>query len=242
MTARYQTLADDLRQRIESRELAAGDPLPAEKKLAAQYRVSVPTVRAALHVLQAEGRVEKFHGRGNFVRRPHERTVYDSRRRSPGRPAATAPLEVSVEAHRVKATGALASLLQVRRGSPLTEYVYVGYLGASARSLARLYVPHQVAKLGAVGADASPWGDGIRDLLAAAGVRVASTVERVASRLPSAEEREILRSTAPVLAMERTAVDADGRVVEVALLVLPGDRAEAVFSTCTHVEPLEEVR
>ncbi|MFD0386013.1 UTRA domain-containing protein [Streptomyces stramineus] len=197
-------------------------------------------MRLALDVLQAEGRIEKVHGRGNFIRQRRERSVYDSRRHTSDRQASPNPsLEVSVTLNKVKATDALSSFLRVRRGSLLAEYVYVSYLGTSAQSLARLYVPFQVARLGDLETGPSPWGDDVRELLAAAGVQVASTVERVTSRLPSGKEREVLRSTAPVLAMERTSVDANGRVVEGAYLVLPGDRAEAVFATSTHVEPLE---
>ncbi|MCD9144342.1 GntR family transcriptional regulator [Streptomyces albireticuli] len=240
MTAYYHSLADDLRRRIESGEYVVDEPLPSEAKLAVHYRVSVPTIRIALTVLQAEGRVEKLHGRGNFVRRHGERTVYGSAGHVVGRrPAESPPLRVTVEVRVVSATDDLSTLLQVRRGALLTEFEYVSFLGASVRGLVRLYVPQRVVKLKGPVVDPSPWGDEVRALLAAAGVHVASTVERVVSRPPSTEERKVFRSTAPVLAIERTSTDLSGRIVEGAFLALPGDRAEAVFSTRTHAEHTE---
>ncbi|MCQ8772258.1 GntR family transcriptional regulator [Streptomyces telluris] len=241
MATHHQYIADDLRRRIESGEFAVGERLPAETKLATRYRVSVPTLRVALDLLQAEGRVEKLQGRGNFVRPLRERTVYDARQDSSDRQAVQGPqLQVSVKVQTVNATSALSALLQVRRGALVSEFEYIGFLGTSVQSLGNVYVPHKVAKLAAPTGSLSPWGDDIRQLLAAAGVRVTSTVQRVVSRLPSAEEREIFRSPAPVLEVERISTDATGRVVEGTLLVLPGDRTEAVFSTGTRDEGLEK--
>ncbi|MGW2599268.1 GntR family transcriptional regulator [Streptomyces klenkii] len=241
MAGRYQTIAEDLRQLIAAGNWRAGEKLPPETELASLYRASLPTLRGALDLLQAEGLVEKFHGRGNFVRRPGDRTVYDSARHTSDRPPEhCSDLRVTVEIRRVKASARVASLLQVQAGSPLTEYEYVSFAGTSVRSIARLYVPHKVARLGRPEAPLSPWGDNIRELLTAAGVHVASSVERVTSRLPSAKERELFRSPAPVLAVERTSMDATGQVVEWALLLLPGDRAEVLFATRTHTENREE--
>ncbi|MEH6374515.1 GntR family transcriptional regulator [Streptomyces sp. KLMMK] len=238
MVAHYQSVADDLRRRIESGEFRVGDRLPAETQLATRYRVSVPTLRLSLELLQAEGRVEKQQGRGNFVRHPRARTVYDSERQATQSP----PLQVSVEVDTVNATSTLSALLQVRRGALLTEFDFISVVGTSVQGMARIYVPQTVARLGPPEGELSPWGDNVRESLTAAGVNVVSTVERVTSRLPSVEEKEVFRSATPVLAVERTSTDDSGRVVEVALLVLPGDRTEAVFTARTHVEVLEEVR
>ncbi|RKN74611.1 GntR family transcriptional regulator [Streptomyces klenkii] len=241
VAGRYQTIAEDLRQLIAAGNWRAGEQLPSETELASLYRSSLPTLRGALDLLQAEGLVEKFHGRGNFVRRPGDRTVYDSARHTSDRPPPSgSALRVTVEVRRVKASGDVASLLKIRAGSLLTEQEYVSIAGTSVRSVARLYVPLKVAKLERPEGVLSPWGDNVRELLTAAGVHVASTIERVTSRLPSAEEREIFRSPAPVLAVERASMDITGQVVEGALLTLPGDRAEAVFTTRTRVEGREE--
>ncbi|MBZ6473206.1 UTRA domain-containing protein [Streptomyces griseocarneus] len=154
---------------------------------------------------------------------------------------ADSTLQVSVDVRRVKASGVLPSLLRVPAQSSLTEYEYVSYLQRSALSMARVYVPRSVAKLAIPKpslprAGRSPWGDDVQDLLAAAGIHVATTVERLVSRLPSTEEAQLLRSTTPVLVVQRTSSDAAGRIVAGAFVVLAGDRTEVIFTNHTHVE------
>lgn len=66
----YLAIADDLRSRIERRELTAGDRLPTERELVAEFGVARMTVRHALDVLQLEGLIDRRRGRtgGTFVR------------------------------------------------------------------------------------------------------------------------------------------------------------------------------
>lgn len=58
-----------VRTQILSGEYAAGERLPAEAELAAQFGVSRVTVREALKMLQRELLIESVHGRGHFVSR-----------------------------------------------------------------------------------------------------------------------------------------------------------------------------
>ncbi|MER7463555.1 UTRA domain-containing protein [Streptomyces sp. NPDC097981] len=57
--------------------------------------------------------------------------------------------------------------------------------------------------------------------------------ERLGARLPTQEESTVLRISAslPVLSLTRVATDTTGRVVEAALILLPGDRSDALFTT-----------
>lgn len=57
----------DLRQRIDSGELATGMRLPPENDLASRYAVSRITIRQALSNLAADGYVDRRHGTGTFV-------------------------------------------------------------------------------------------------------------------------------------------------------------------------------
>jgi GntR family transcriptional repressor for pyruvate dehydrogenase complex len=50
-------------------ELVCGSRLPSERQLAAQFKVSRPTLREAIHVLEALGLVEVHHGDGTYVSR-----------------------------------------------------------------------------------------------------------------------------------------------------------------------------
>lgn len=66
----YLAIADDLRSRIERRELTAGDRLPTERELVEEFGVARMTIRHALDVLQLEGLIDRRRGRtgGTFVR------------------------------------------------------------------------------------------------------------------------------------------------------------------------------
>ena len=66
--SKYHRLATELRREIQSGVYRPGDRLPSESQLMERFRVSQPTVRAAVGVLRAEGLVESIHGRGTFVR------------------------------------------------------------------------------------------------------------------------------------------------------------------------------
>ncbi|MEY3904520.1 MAG: FadR/GntR family transcriptional regulator [Candidatus Nanopelagicaceae bacterium] len=55
---------------IETQKLRAGDSLPPERQLAELLEVSRPSLREALHILQAQGLVEIKHGQGTFVSEP----------------------------------------------------------------------------------------------------------------------------------------------------------------------------
>lgn len=61
---RVATRVDEL---IASEQLHAGDRLPAERELAGLLGVSRPSLREALKVLAAQGRVSVRHGQGVFV-------------------------------------------------------------------------------------------------------------------------------------------------------------------------------
>ncbi|MFI6084604.1 GntR family transcriptional regulator [Streptomyces sp. NPDC051217] len=241
MANRYQHIADELRRLIAAGTWLVGDRLPSEPELAARYRVSTPTLRNALEVLQGEGLVEKRHGSGNFVRRPGQRVTYAVDRRAERRGIVSTAVDVTLETAAVEADGRLSTLLRVQTGSPLTEYAFVSHLGTSPRTLARVYVPHAVAELGLPEDVSDPWGGNVRDLLAAAGVRVVTMTEQITARFPTASEAQTLHITTrtPVLAVQRVATDADARVVEAALLVLPGDRTEILLTTGSDIEEME---
>jgi GntR family phosphonate transport system transcriptional regulator len=61
-------IRDALSRMIAAGELAPGERLPSEPELTLQFRAGRHSVRRALSVLSAEGRVRIEHGRGVFVR------------------------------------------------------------------------------------------------------------------------------------------------------------------------------
>ncbi|MGW8726084.1 GntR family transcriptional regulator [Streptomyces sp. NPDC055808] len=226
------SIADDLRARIITGRLKPDERLPSEAQLAAQYRVSTPTLRNALAVLQGEGLIEKVHGKGNFVRRRlHQVTYIGGGHMATDRDVARSTLRVTVRMTKTRARGELASLLKVPLHSPLSEIVCVGYEGDSPHSLIRFYVPRDLAPVN-VRAEMPCWGS-VEATLAEARPALADTHEEVAARLPTRSEAAALRiSTAlAILTISRVSTDITGRVAEAARLVLPGDRANALFTS-----------
>jgi len=64
---RYQSIAEDLRQRLSEGEFAASGLLPSEAALSDRYDVSRVTVRRALESLRGDGLVESRQGFGWLV-------------------------------------------------------------------------------------------------------------------------------------------------------------------------------
>jgi GntR family transcriptional regulator, transcriptional repressor for pyruvate dehydrogenase complex len=63
-------IATQLMELIDLQKLIPGDKLPAERQLAELLAVSRPSIREALHILQAQGFVSIRHGQGTFVQEP----------------------------------------------------------------------------------------------------------------------------------------------------------------------------
>ncbi|MFE6946285.1 GntR family transcriptional regulator [Streptomyces chartreusis] len=232
MPSRHQDIADDLRNRIAAGRIQSGERLSSEADLADQYKVSTVTLRRALAVLQGEGLVEKIHGKGNFVRRPHRKIMYVGGWGTLDPWTAAEPaLRVTVRSATVQARGHLTALLKVPDGSPLAELSCVSHAGESPHGLARIYIPRDLAPVGDLDDASSCWEAATR--FAVLDPSPAAVRETACARPPTPDEASALRigNTAPVLGITRVATDATGRIVEAAVLVFPGDRVDAVFAT-----------
>lgn len=257
MAKRYEAIADALREQVRVGRLRPGDRLPAEAALVEQYRVSLPTVRQALGVLQAEGLVEKRHGRGNFVRTPRKKVVRSNGRHQWEKNRARAPREervttgateydtgltsedlvFSAEYREVKATEELAAALGVPAGTRLLERVYRTRCSAedAPLNIARSYLVHELVASNPDLLDETkePWPGGTQSQLYTVGIEVDRIEEHVTARPPSVEETEELGLTAgvSVIVLRKLSMDTSGRVVDVTEVTLPGDRTELVFTT-----------
>ncbi|MFE5815656.1 GntR family transcriptional regulator [Streptomyces sp. NPDC056479] len=230
--SRHHDIADDLRRQITTGRIKPGERLPSEVGLAGQYKVSTATLRSALAVLQGEGLVEKIHGKGNFVRHRFRKIMYVGGwgTLDPWTATDTA-LRVTDRATAIEARGHLAALLRVPNGSPMTEFLSISYQGESPHSLARIYVPRELGPTGLLGD--RPSYVRTEQCFAVLSPLSAEVRETVSARPPTPDEASTLRinPTTAVLAITRVAADTAGRIVEAALLVFPGDRVDAVFTT-----------
>lgn len=66
----YRHVAMELRYMIATQELPTGALLPGQRELAKQYGVSRKTIIHALQLLEEEGLVDVFHGKGSYVAGP----------------------------------------------------------------------------------------------------------------------------------------------------------------------------
>ncbi|MEU7150024.1 GntR family transcriptional regulator [Streptomyces sp. NPDC045456] len=248
MADRYEQIAADLRKQIEDGTLPAAARLPSESALAVQHRVGLPTVRHALNVLQAEGLIEKHHGRGTFVRAANQKIEYANNRHhraaqppdvssSPQGRALDGSPEVTVSCCEVWANDELASRMNVQVETRLLELVERGRRpkDEAPYSIVRSYLLYAMAPPAPteLASAASPWGDASVDWLTEAGIEPDHIVERLTARPPSAREAAELGISpgVAVIAIQRTSYDARGTVVEAADLLMSGDRVAAVYST-----------
>jgi GntR family transcriptional regulator len=69
---KYLRIHAELRDRITSGHWPAGTPLPAQRDLAAEFGVSIMTLRQALQLLADDGLVAARHGSGTYVAARYE--------------------------------------------------------------------------------------------------------------------------------------------------------------------------
>ncbi|MFH8490242.1 GntR family transcriptional regulator [Streptomyces longisporoflavus] len=260
MAQAYEEIADELRARIRSGQLEPGDRLPSEADLIKSTGRSGPTVQQALRVLQAEGLIEKQHGRGTFVRRQRVRLQRSNTRHQWEKNRARAPerqrlatgatehdtgLDVDdlvfhaayreIEAHRD-----LAAALGVEEGTVLVERNYRTRHSAEPNPFTRVtsYLIRDLVKGNPDLLDEAnePWPGGTGNQLYTVGIEIDRVEEHVTARPPTLDEAEELGlppGTA-VLVVRKTQYDTADRAVELSDITLPGDRTELVFTT--HLE------
>lgn len=246
--ALYHTIADDVRARIESGQLAPGARLPAEPDLVSTYGVSKNTVRVALNLLVNEGLVVVKHGRGTFVReRPTPITTDWSTIESRAAHAAVAEAGVldqwatlvsglgrrprqDVKVSIVEPPDGVARLLQLDGSRALAVLRHrIRYIDEEPYQQADSYVPAAMAR-GTVLEEprdiSAPGG-----VLASLGLVQVEYRDDIIARMPTRGEIERLKlpPATPVMEHTRTGVDKDGRALRVMVTVLPGDRHVAHY-------------
>lgn len=63
----YEQIASQIKGLILSGELKEGDSLPSMRALAQDLRVSIITTKRSYEILEAEGLIESYTGKGSFV-------------------------------------------------------------------------------------------------------------------------------------------------------------------------------
>ena len=209
----YFQVAQHLEQMIESGELPMGARLDNETDLAGQLGLSKPTMRRAIEYLVGRGLLVRRRGIGTQVvqakvKREVELTSLWDDLAKTGREPSTAVVSFRTE----PASDVVAATLSIVAGTPVYAFERLRYADAEPLALMRNHVPEQLIRLSA----ADLQTQGLYHLFRANGISMRIAKQAIGARAATAAEARALgeRKGAPLLVMERSAYDEQGRAVE----------------------------
>jgi len=209
----YFQAAQHLEQMIESGELPMGTRLDNEADLAGQLGLSKPTMRRAIEYLVGRGLLVRRRGIGTQVvqakvaREVSLTSLYDDLAKA-GRNPSTTVVSFGTE----PASGSVAAKLGIVAGAPVYVFERLRYADAEPLALMRNHVPEQLMRLSAADLETR----GLYNLFRANGISMRIAKQAIGARAATAVEGRALgeREGAPLLVMERSAYDEQGRAVE----------------------------
>ena len=209
----YFQVAQHLEQMIESGELPMGTRLENETDLADQLGLSRQTMRRAIEYLVGRGLLVRKRGIGTQVvhakvtRDVELTSLFDDLTKTRRAPS-TKVVSFRTEA----APDALAVTLGIPAGTPVYVFERLRYADTEPLALMRNHVPAHL--MGLTPADLE--GQGLYNLFRANGISVRIAKQAIGARAATVAEARALgeRRGAPLLTMERSAYDDDGRAVE----------------------------
>ena len=232
-TAKYQEIADDLRERLREGTLpldqeGRGGPskLPGEKELASEYQASRSTIRLALQVLANQGLLETRHGLGTYLAdRPVPRIVpldqkEDWRRGEhaeaglkPAGTQASAQTNARFQAETVPAAADVASHLGVAEGDLVILRRSRQHIDAKPWCLVVSYYPMDIAR-GTELEKAGRFDASSTQVLAELGHEIVGYTDTISARMPDTIELGFFRTSGvvPVIVVSRTAYSDEGPV------------------------------
>ena len=248
--ARYQEIADRLREQITTGVFGPGERLPSEPDLIEEYQASRNTVRLAIALLTNQGLVVTRQGLGTFVQQPTRPfTALLSRVNVPpgGQhadtalpvvgPAASQPETArSVVVETAEASGSVAASLDIKPGDPVVVRRSQRYLGDVPWLLVASFFPMDLAK-GTALEQAGNIQQGSIKLLADLGYPQQGFRDEIAARMPDAREFDFfgLTTGTPVIVVGRTAYGAS-RPIRLSRYVYRADRVRLAHEVATIPE------
>lgn len=229
-------IAQSLRQKIISGEIASDTKLSAERDIAAEYNASRETVRRSLEILEREGLVTRYPGRGAYVSGVRERILVDKGRE----------ITNTVDASELRLSGSFIKDMERLGKKPHVQFLEQPSLVASTTEIAEQLQVEQgtlvFKRYRLQLADNLPYriiesyypSDLFSELLTTNigdkplfqwlqerhNVKVTHAKENLISRLATPKERQLLKisSSSPVVAINRTVYSVD-RPVEFAHII-----------------------
>lgn len=237
--AKYQEIAERLRDWIESGTLQPGERLPSEPDLVREFDASRNTVRLALALLTNQGLVVTRQGLGTFVTEPTQpfRALLSRVAIQPepagGRTSTVLPAvgpasglpELSRQmVEKAPASASVAEKLEVEPGDLVVVRRRQGTLGAVPWMMMASYFPLDLAA-GTELEQAGEIDQGSIRLLAELGFPQSGFVDEIGARMPSVRELAFfgVSSGVPVIVVNRTAYSSD-RPIRLTRYVYRADR------------------
>ena len=254
----YRFIADDLRAKITTGELAPNDKLPTEGELSTEYEASRNTVREAIRRLTDEGLLESRPGQGTFVARRLDPFVtvltadpktgfgggdtaaYLSEVRSTHREPTNSVPRVEV----VPATREHAALLDVSPGTQVvtrSQNRYIDCIPWSRQTT--LYLMDFITKGATELLMAKDIEVGaVRYLADNIGLRQSGYRDWIAGRLADEDEQAFfgIGHNAAVFSASRVAFDQDNKPMRLTITVFPVDRNQLIVNVGPNVPPLSD--
>jgi len=236
-------IADALRQAIERGEYSAGDKLPSERVLAATYESARNTAREAISILEAEGLLDVWHGKGAFVRPPARMIRLGANRYSHRLRIETGLSPFRAEAQRAGKT-AHVEVPDIRRVKPPADVAERLGVPASRRSVVQrvnhyfadgepvqigvTYIPWVIAGGTVLATDATDPQSRFNSIYGEfeqLGHRLTKVREEITARMPRPDEVAMLRIPpgVPVIQVLHTGVDQDDQPFEITRFTMRAD-------------------
>lgn len=229
----FRQIADRLREKILSGQLAPGDRLPSERELVETYGTAHATVRNALALLRSEGLIVTHRGKGAFVRlrplrlRLKTNHLFVTQAREQGRTAEVQLLGVE----RLGPPIEIAERLQLPPDERAVARRYLMLIDNQPMQLVTSYFSATLVGRTAIARSENISPGRIDSVLVELGREPRRLVDELIARMPGPDEVRHLRLLpgTPVVNILRTYFDQSGDPIEVARLVLASDRHELVY-------------
>lgn len=242
----YRTIAEHLREQIESGILKPGAQLPTETELRERNDASRNTVRDAIRWLTSLGLVETRPGQGTFVTqkvdpfvtalvadpRTGDTETYESEAKEQNRNPSLS--EVQVEIQRANANHEIVARLMLPEGSQIISRHQKRYIDNVPWSMQTSFYPKDLAAQGAdllSGADDID-GGAVKYLRKTLGLQQVGYRDLITVRAPNPTEAMFFNipqdGRVGVFEIFRTTFDQDAKPMRVTVTVFPTDRNQFV--------------
>ena len=247
--ARYQQIADRLRDQIEAGVYGPGERLPSEPDLVEEYQASRNTVRLAIALLTNQGLVVTRQGLGTFVQQPTRpftallsrvNLPLDEKHVDTALPvvgaAAKQPETAKLSVETAEASTSVAASLDIKQGDPVVIRRSQRYLGEVPWLLISSFFPMDLAS-GTALEQAGLIAEGSVKLLADLGYPQVGFRDEIGARMPDTREFEFfgLTTGTPVLVVGRTAYG-KSRPIRLTRYVYRADRVRLAHEVATIPE------